>query len=158
LEVADVDDIKGKVKLPPVSQVGMIVKDIDKVIQFYTTIFGIGPWVVREGEYRELKVRNKVYACKTKVAWAQFGAIELELFQVKEGRSLHSEFLDKDREGVHHFGFKVNHEEKERIIADLAKEGIDVVQAATRPNVSYAFLDTEKLGGGVFFELIEYIP
>ena len=152
------DTIKGKVQLPPVSQVGMIVKDIDKVMEFYTSTFGIGPWVIREGEYRDLKVRDKVYACKTKAAWAQFGPIELELFQVKEGRSLHSEFLDKDREGVHHFGFRVNHEEKEQIIADLAKAGISVVQAATRPNVSYAFLDTEKMGGGVFFELIEPIP
>ena len=151
-------DTKGKVKLPPVSHVGMIVKDIDKVIEFYTSTFAIGPWVVKEGEYRDLKVRDKVYTCKTKVAWAQFGPIELELFQVKEGRSLHSEFLDKDREGVHHFGFKVNHKEKEQIIADLTKAGISVVQAATRPNVSYAFLDTEKMAGGVFFELIEPIP
>jgi len=150
--------IIGKVKLPPVSHVGMIVKDIDKVMEFYSSTFGIGPWVVREGEYRDLKVRDKVYACKTKVAWAQFGPIELELFQVKEGRSLHSEFLDKEREGVHHFGFKVNHKEKEQIIMNMAKAGIRVVQAASRPNVSYAFLDTEQMGGGVFFELIEPIP
>jgi len=148
---------KVTVQLPPVSQVGMIVKDIDQVIDFYSSTFGIGPWEIREGEYRELKVRDKMYACKTKVAWAQFGPIERELFQVKEGRSLHSEFLDKGREGVHHFGFKVTHNQKEQIIADLAQSGINVVQAATRPNVSYAFLDTEKLGGGVFFELIEPI-
>jgi catechol 2,3-dioxygenase-like lactoylglutathione lyase family enzyme len=152
------DDVELKVKLPPVSHIGMIVKDIDKVIEFYTSTFGIGPWVIKEGEYRDLKVRDKFYACKTKVAFVQFGPIELELFQVKEGRSLHSEFLDKGREGVHHFGFKVTHQEKERIISDLGKEGINVVQAATRPNVSYAFLDTEKMGGGVYFELVEPIP
>ncbi len=151
-------EIVGKVKLPPVSQVGMIVKDLDKVKDFYSLTFGIGPWVVKEGEYRELKVRDKIYSCKTKVAWTNFGPIELELFQVTEGRSLHSEFLDKGREGVHHFGFIVQKGEKERIIAELAKEGIPVVQAAERPGVSYAFLDTEKKGGGVFFELIEKLP
>jgi methylmalonyl-CoA/ethylmalonyl-CoA epimerase len=150
--------IEGKVKLPPVSQVCLLVKDLDSVMQFYSSTFGVGPWVVREGEYRELKVRDKICSCKTKVAWAQFGPIELELFQVKEGISIHSEFLDKGREGVHHFGFKVNHAEKERLIKEMGKAGIDVVQAATRPNVSYAFLDTEKRGGGVFFELIEPIP
>ena len=48
-------EITGKIKLPPVSQVGMVVKDIDKVMQFYSDTFGIGPWVVKEGEYRELK-------------------------------------------------------------------------------------------------------
>ena len=148
----------GKVKLPPVSQVGMIVKDLDKVMQFYSSTFGIGPWVVKEGEYRELKVRDRIYSCKTRVAWATFGPIELELFQVKEGRSLHSEWLDKGREGVHHFGFIVTREERERIMAEVAKTDIKVVQAAERPGVSYAFLDTEKKGGGVFFELIEKLP
>jgi methylmalonyl-CoA/ethylmalonyl-CoA epimerase len=152
------NQIIGKVKLPPVSQIGMIVKDLDKVKDFYSSTFGIGPWVVKEGEYRELKVRDRVYSCKTKVAWAKFGPIELELFQVREGRSLHSEFLDKGREGVHHLGFVVKKGEKERIIKELAKEGIQVVQAAKRPGVSYAFLDTEKQGGGVFFELIEKLP
>lgn len=148
----------GKVKLPPLSQVGMIVKDIDKVMQFYSSTFGIGPWVVKEGEYRELKVRDKTYSCKTKVAWAKLGPIELELFQVTDGRSLHSEFLDKDREGVHHLGFCVTEEEREQIIKEMTQAGIAVVQEAVRPNVHYAFLDTEKQGGGVFFELIEQIP
>ena len=151
-------EITGKVKLPPPGQIGMIVRDIDKVIDFYQSTFGIGPWVVKEGEYRELKVRDKVYPCKTKVAWAKFGPIELELFQVREGRSLHSEWLDQGREGVHHLGFFVSGEEKERIISGLAAEGIEVVQAAQRPGVSYAFLDTEQAGGGVFFELIERLP
>jgi catechol 2,3-dioxygenase-like lactoylglutathione lyase family enzyme len=151
-------EITGKIKLPPVSQVGMVVKDIDKVMQFYSDTFGIGPWVVKEGEYRELKVRDQFYSCKTKVARADFGPIELELFQVIEGRSLHSEFLDKDREGVHHFGFFVSGEEREQIIGELSRLGINVVQAAERPTVRFAFLDTEKQGGGVFFELIEKIP
>jgi len=151
-------EITGKVKLPPVSQVGMVVKDLDKVMQFYASTFGIGPWVVKEGEYRELKVRDQFYSCKTKVARADFGPIELELFQVIEGRSLHSEFLDRDREGVHHFGFFVSGEDKEQIIGELEEIGINVVQAAERPNVRFAFLDTEKEGGGVFFELIEKIP
>jgi hypothetical protein len=79
------------------------------------------------------------------------------LFEVREGRSLHSEFLDKGREGVHHLGFIVNKEEKERIAAEFAKAGIEVVQGARRENVSYAFFDTEKTGGA-FFELIERIP
>ena len=146
--------ITGKVKLPPVGQIGMVVKDIDKVIDFYSSTFGIGPWVVKEGEYRELKVRDKIYAAKTKVAQAKFGPVELELFQVREGRLLQSEFLDKGREGLHHLGFFVNAEEKEQITAELAKSGIEVVQAATRGNSSYAFLDTEEIGG-VFFELID---
>lgn len=150
-------EITGRINLPPISQVGMVVKDIDKVMHFYSTTFGIGPWEVKEGEYRKLRVRDQYYSCKTRVARTDFGPIELELFQVVEGRSLHSEFLDKDREGVHHFGFFVSGEEREKIIGELSEIGINVVQAAERPTVRFAFLDTEKEGGGVFFELIEKI-
>ena len=41
------EDVTGKVTLPPVAQIGMVVKDIDKVIDFYSKTFGIGPWEVR---------------------------------------------------------------------------------------------------------------
>ena len=148
------EEITGKVKLPPIGQIGIVVKDLDKVLDFYQNTFGIGPWAVREGEYKALRVRDKIYPCKTKVACTNYGSIELELFQVREGHSLHSEFLDQGREGLHHLGFYVSREEKEKILADLAKEGIGVVQGADMPKVSYAYVDTDKIGG-VFFEFIE---
>ncbi len=151
-------EITGKVKLPPLGQIGVVVKDIDKVIEYYMSTFSIGPWEIKEGEYRELKVRDQVYSCKTRVARASLGPVELELFEVREGRSLHSEFLDKGREGVHHLGFMVSKEEKELIIAELAEIGIGVVQGARlKSGGSYAFLDTER-PGGIFFELIEKLP
>ena len=148
----------GKVKLPPVAQIGMVVKDVDKVVEFYSSTLGIGPWDVREGEYRELEVRGKTYPCKTKVAFADLGPVQLELFQVREGWSLQAEFIDKGREGVHHLGFIVSPEEKEQIITELAKAGINVPQAVKTPaGVNVAFLDTEE-PGGLFFELIERNP
>lgn len=146
--------VTGKVKLPPVAQIGMVVKDIDKVIDFYSKTFGIGPWVVKEGEYSALEVRGKVYAAKTKVAFTKFGPVQLELFQVREGHMLQSEFPDRGREGVHHLGFIVSQEEKARMIAELEKSGIKVLQDAKRENSSCAFLDTEEIGG-LFFEIIE---
>jgi methylmalonyl-CoA/ethylmalonyl-CoA epimerase len=144
----------GKVKLPPLAQIGMVVKDIDKVMEFYSATFGIGPWEIREGE-SEAKAGGEIYVYKTKAAIAQLGPITLELFQVIEGRSpIHSGFLEKHGEGVHHFGFYVSKEEKEQIVADLAKIGIGVAQAAQiSGRGSNAFLNTEKIGG-VFFEII----
>jgi catechol 2,3-dioxygenase-like lactoylglutathione lyase family enzyme len=147
-------NIAGKVKLPPTLQIGIVVKDVNKVMDFYSSTFGIGPWEVREGE-SETKVGDQVYAFKTRVAFTQLGPVTLELFQVREGRSpVHALFLDRDREGVHHLGFYVSKEEKEKMITDLAEIGIGVVQQGEVPKRgSYAFLDTEKTGG-VFFELV----
>jgi catechol 2,3-dioxygenase-like lactoylglutathione lyase family enzyme len=143
----------GKVTLPPTLQVGMVVKDVDRVMEFYSSTFGIGPWEKRERESKT-RVGDQAYAFRFTVAFAWMGPVTLELFQISEGRSpVHAVFLDKGREGVHHVGFYMSQEEKERIIADLAKAGIGVFQDGETGRGTYVFLDTEKIGG-LFFELI----
>jgi catechol 2,3-dioxygenase-like lactoylglutathione lyase family enzyme len=144
----------GKINLPPLAQIGIVVKDIDKVIEFYSSAFGIGPWEIRDGG-SEVKVGGQIYQYETKLAFANFGPITFELIEVKKGGSpVYSGFLDKNREGVHHLGFHVSKEEKEQMIADLAKIGVGVFQEGrTKRDAHVVFLDTESIGG-VFFELI----
>jgi len=147
------DNITGKVKLPPLVQIGMVVKDIDKVIEFYSSTFGIGPWQIRQGNSIKAKHHDQIYKYNSKVAFAKFGPITLELFEVRDGRSpIHSEFLDKGREGVHHFGFQASKEEKEQITKELVKNGMEIFQEGQTSHGSYVFFDTEKTGG-LFFEL-----
>jgi len=147
--------VTGKAKLGPLAQVGVVVKEVDKVVAFYSSTFGIGPWEIRDGE-SEAKVGGQTYVYKTRVAFAQLGPVTLELFEVREGRSpVHAQFLDKDREGVHHLGFYTSREEKEKVIADLAEKGVSVFQDShIKPSGRTTFLDTAKTGG-IFFELIE---
>jgi len=33
-----------RVKLPPVSQIGIVVRDMDKAIEYYSSAFGWGPF------------------------------------------------------------------------------------------------------------------
>ena len=143
-----------KVKMPPVAQVGIVVKDVDKVVTFYESTFGIGPWEIKEGE-SESTAGGSVHRYKTKVAVAQLGPVMLELFEVTEGRSpVHAEFLDRDREGVHHLGFFLGEEERERLMKDLAGKGVGVFQSSTIKGYGTVhFLDSAKVGG-IFFELI----
>ena len=151
-------DATGKVKLGPLVQVGVVVKGIDKVVEYYSSTFGIGPWEIKNGE-SEANVGGQTYVYKTRVANAQLGPVTLELFEVLEGKSpVHAQFLDKDREGVHHLGFYVSQEEKEKMIADLAARGVSVFQDShIKPSGRTTFLDTAKTGG-IFFELIERRP
>jgi len=145
----------GKTKLGPLGQIGVVVKDIDKVVRYYESTFGIGPWEIKDGE-SEAEVEGQTYVYRTKTALAQLGPVTLELFEVREGRSpVHAQFLDKDREGVHHLGFYVAPEEKERLIAELAESGVKVIQnSRIKPSGEATFLNTAKTGG-IFFELIE---
>jgi hypothetical protein len=128
---------------------------VDKVVEYYSSRFGIGPWRIKDGE-SEAQMGGRAYVYKTRVAFAQLGPVTLELFQVVEGRSpVHAQFLDKDREGVHHLGFYVSREEKEKVIADLAGRGVSVFQSShIKPSSRTTFLDTAHTGG-IFFELIE---
>ncbi len=150
---------KGKVNLPPVGQIGVVVKDLDKAMKYYTETFGMGPWKVVQLDFPEVEVRGKKHPWKVKVAFTSLGPVEFELIDVVEGRSIHSEFLDEGREGLHHLGFFVTAEEKERIIQDAAKAGIGVIQGgkSQHHSGSYAYLDSDKTGG-IMFELINRPP
>ena len=144
----------GKMKLPPLSQVGVVVKDLDKAMDYYSSVFGMGPWRVVEVDAPEVRLRDETYAWKGRIAFTQLGPVEFELIQTIKGRSIHSEFLDEGREGLHHLGFRVTGEEKSYIIAQLAKGGIGVTQGGESfHGGSYAYLDTQKIGG-VIFEFI----
>jgi 4-hydroxyphenylpyruvate dioxygenase-like putative hemolysin len=100
-----------KVKLPAPSQVASVVKDLDKVMAFYSSMFSIGPWRATEVEYPEMIVRGQTSSCKLKIANADLGGgVNLELIQPLSGRSLYAEFLDGGREGFHHLTFDFSKE------------------------------------------------
>ena len=146
---------KGKMPLPPVGQIGVVVKDLDECMEYYSSTFGIGPWRVVELDFPEIELRDKTHPWKVRVGFASLGPVEFELIQVIGGRSIHSEFLDAGREGLHHLGFFCTAEEKERIMADAKKTGIKVIQGGKSQyhSGSYAYLETDKVGG-IIFELI----
>jgi len=41
---------RGRVSLPPVEQIGIVVENIDRAVGHYINIFGWGPFQVREME------------------------------------------------------------------------------------------------------------
>jgi len=145
---------KPRVKLPPVEQIGIVVKDMDKAIEYYTSVFGWGPFVVRESETKGFTYRKQKGNCRMKTAFAQSGPIQIELIQVMEGETPHTEFLREKGEGVQHLRFNV--EDLKGMLAELAKEGIEPIWQHSYPEygIDFAYLNTDKVGG-VIFELIE---
>jgi catechol 2,3-dioxygenase-like lactoylglutathione lyase family enzyme len=148
---------RGKgLKVPRLGQVGVIVKDIDETIDYYENVFGIGPWAVFLGEPVMCVEAGGQIDFKGKIAMAQAGTVQIELIQILEGRSAHSEFLNRSGEGIHHVGFFVN-DISERIRA--AKEaGIEIIQHGLLKqlgvSIEYVYLDTTA-SGGVIMEFIQ---
>jgi methylmalonyl-CoA/ethylmalonyl-CoA epimerase len=135
-------------ELKEVNQIGIVVKDVDKVIESWSSLFGIGPWTIRELGGTDQSGRSG----KAKLAFASLGPVQIELIQVAEGRLFHSEFLDKHGEGLHHLGFQVDDVDAEA--ARLVEQGCEVL--STMPGV-YAYMGTNG-PGGVIFEVIRRPP
>jgi hypothetical protein len=84
-EMAEMARGKG-LRMPRVSQVGIIVRDMDKAIDYFETTLGLGPWAVFEGEPVWCKENGREVTYKGKMALAQAGPVQLELIQILEGR------------------------------------------------------------------------
>lgn len=143
---------KSKVKLPPVDQIGIVVNDMDRAVEYYSCIFGWGPFQIREMKLEGITYRGQPGNCRLKIAQARLGPIEIELIQVLEGETPHTEFLRERGEGVQHLGFCVD--DLEGMLTTLARDGIETVFYYNFPQGAFAYVNSDKIGG-VMFELIE---
>jgi len=143
-----------KVKLPPVEQIGIVVKDIDKAIDYYSSTFGLGPFEIREVKQDGFTYKGKRGSSRLKLAFAKSGPIEIELIQVLEGETPHTEFLKEKGEGLQHLRFRVD--DLDKTLADLAKVGIHpIYHQRVAPGIAFAYINSDQIGG-VMFELFEY--
>jgi len=82
-------------------------------------------------------------------------SISIEIFQWLKGDSTYKEFVDSQKEGLHHFGVYV--EDLEKYVDRFQTEGIDVVQSGMfPPRLKYAYMDTVEIFGAVI-ELMEIV-
>jgi methylmalonyl-CoA/ethylmalonyl-CoA epimerase len=144
-------DVRKKLQLPEVGQIGVVVKDVDRTIDFLQSTFGLGPFRVQELEAPNVWDRGREKHVKARLAFAALGQVELELIQIVEGDSVHLEFLREHGEGLHHLGFKVK--DFQAKLEQAKAMGFEVLQTGPTGRL-YAYLDTRQTGG-VIIELIE---
>ena len=142
-----------------IDHVGLVVRDIDKAIEYYQSL-GIGPFEPPPNvASRERKVRGKpipVDSIKVKEKSARIGPLLFQLIQPVEGESIWKEFLETRGEGVQHLGFIVDDIEKEE--ARLVAKGVEPVQTSRFiAGGGYTYFDTGRVGG-VLTELIQWPP
>jgi methylmalonyl-CoA/ethylmalonyl-CoA epimerase len=144
-------------QLPPVTQIGIVVRNLEEAIHFYQETFFFGPFERIEDfqklGYRETYYRGEPEKFNSTFAFFNLGAIEVEIIQPLSGRSIYQDFLNAGRQGLHHLGFDVYGDIDQRVKA-YAEIGINVLMSGRGFNRAFAYLDTEQVGG-VIFELIE---
>ncbi len=135
-----------------IGHVAIVVRDREKAIQQLQSLSGIGPFRLFDSDHPEGMVRGKRTYYKGKIAYAQAGAIEIELIEPGEGESIWWEFLRAKGEGVHHLGMHVSDLDKE--LARFEKMGIGVLQYGETAHIRIAYMDTEGIAG-VILELLQ---
>ena len=142
-------------KEPHLFEVCIIVKDLERSLEQFHTLFDMTPYSVMEGKISGLSVRGKkMPAARIKFAFFRAGPMRLELLQPIEGESLYTEFLREKGIGIHHIVFRVSDLDSD--VAQLEKRGVAISQRIDIPeaNLKFVTLDTEDVAG-VCFELVQ---
>jgi methylmalonyl-CoA/ethylmalonyl-CoA epimerase len=145
----------GAEMFPPSSlcQVGIVVRSIDETIKYYREVFGFGPFEIRDVEYPAATYYGEKAGYRGKRAFFHLGPIQMELIELKDGKTIHESFLREKGEGLHHLGFLVKNLEEAKRKAESS--GLEVTQGFTRPDgTGFAYVDSDRVGG-VIFELIQ---
>lgn len=138
-----------------ITQVGIVVKDIEASAKRYAKIFGVDvPEIIITDvpEVAHTQLRGQPSPARAKLAFFKMGQVSLELIEPIGGPSTWKEFLDQHGEGVHHIAFEVKG--MEGVLKNLEAEAIPVLQRGDYTGGQYVYVGSEAALGTVV-ELLE---
>jgi len=142
----------GSLGLGPIDQVAYVVADMEASLPGYEALFG--PFRVAEAALADCTIRGRRADCRLKLAVNASGPVEIELIQVLEGETTHSEHLRARGEGPHHVRFRVR--DLDAQLARLSAEGYETVfYKRFGPGAAFAYLETPPGLGRSVIELLE---
>ncbi len=149
-------EMRQTLDLPEMSQIGIVVKDLERAIEYYEDTLGFGPFT-RSGVdfnlvFDYIELRGERVETEFLMGFAALGSLELELIQPVRGPSLYREFLERGSEGLHHLCFDVD--DLDERLKRYRSMGLPALMEGRTPNGGFAYLDTEKIGG-VIIELVQ---
>ena len=147
---------KGILGTHVVTQVGLLVRDIEKTAQVYADFLGVPKPPIQVTDVLEksqAKYRGAPTKARAKLAFFKVGeGLDLELIEPDHEPSTWREDLDRKGECVHHIAFVVKGM-KEKVAA-LAGENMPLVQSGEYTGGRYAYIDANK-DLKVLIELLE---
>jgi methylmalonyl-CoA/ethylmalonyl-CoA epimerase len=131
------------------TQVGIVVKDIEKARADWAKLLGVKENPISETEDWEAthaSFKGKPSKARAKLTFFQLENIVLELIEPIGKPSTWQEFLDKTGGGLHHIAFNV--EDLDGTLEKFSKSGIGVEQKGDYRGGCYTYMgSTGKLGG-----------
>ena len=137
--------------LPRVYQLGMVVRDIEAAVTFYTGFMGISPWYRGNVAEETTWYGGEQVALEADMVFGYSGKLMLELIEVKnDAPNIYTDFLNAHGEGLHHLGVETG--DFDRKLSQAREMGIPVLQEGTLKSQGgalskMAYLDTTALCG-----------
>lgn len=142
------------IKERPITQIGMVVKDVEKATKNLSEVFGIKDWTfldLDEQYFENTIFHNQAKNTKThlKVATANAMSINFELLEPVSGESTHMDFLKKHGEGIHHISVPPLSQEEFKAMTQRAKD-VDIeieMQSQLGKATTFSYLNmTDDIG------------
>ena len=147
---------KGILGTTVVTQVAILVHDIEKTAQVYADFLGVPKpniQITDPIEKSKATYKGKPTPARTKLAFFKVGpSLELELIQPDNEPSTWRDDLNRKGEGVHHIAFQIKGM-KEKVSA-LEQEKIRLLQSGEYTGGRYAYMDSTR-DLKVILELLE---
>ena len=141
------------VQFDKLSQVALVVNDIETSVRRYWEQLGVGPWKIWNlgpQSMSEMTLHGHTAEYSFRAAVAYVGDIAFELVQPLEGESIFKEFLEEHGEGLHHL--KYTPKDPEVVLEEFKMKGGVILQSAKLAEGAFYYLDT-KLALGFILEL-----
>ncbi len=95
--------------LPPITQIGMVVRDLGEGVEYYKHLLNIRKWYrtrIKESSY---VFKGKPIELSLDIAMGYSGKMQIELIHILGGdeKNVYFDRLGKGGEGFHHFGVMV---------------------------------------------------
>jgi methylmalonyl-CoA/ethylmalonyl-CoA epimerase len=145
--------------LPGITQIGIVVRDLERGIREYTDLIGVSPGAIYTygpGFVSDLTYRGVRGSYAMRIALSGASPM-VELVEPLAGPSIYHDWLEEHGEGLHHVGVEVP--SVERATAAATAAGFTVIQSGRGYGLDgdggYAYLDTyDRLR--IIVELLEF--
>jgi methylmalonyl-CoA/ethylmalonyl-CoA epimerase len=144
--VAGIVEVEMKEKAK-ISQVALVVRDLEKTMKAYHDLLGWGPWNVYEHVpplLHDTHVRGAAVKYTMLAAETDVHGVGFEMVQPLDGPSIYKEWLETHGEGFHHIAVMMHSQaESDAFKKEMAGLGIVVLMGGRiGPTIEYYYLET----------------
>jgi catechol 2,3-dioxygenase-like lactoylglutathione lyase family enzyme len=129
-----------------VTQVALVVHDIEKTSQAYADFFGVEKpdWMLTgTHEESQAEYMGKPSKARAKLAFFPIGPnLQLELIEPDDEPSTWRDDLNKNGEGIHHIAFGIKG--MKEVIAKLDRNGMPLIQKGEYQGGRYAYINANE--------------